>query len=62
MTGDQPKGTMTSKVDEHMECDGYPKGTIIINYSFPSGKRKDNNEHYSGTHRTAYLPNTPEGK
>lgn len=46
-------------IDKNMACQGHPKGTIIINYHFPSGKR--NGKHYSGTSRVAYLPNTPEG-
>jgi hypothetical protein len=39
-----------------MTCQGYPKGTIIITYSFGNGIR--NGKKYTGTNRTAYLPNT----
>lgn len=60
MTGDQPKGTMTTTIDKNLVCDGYPAGTIIINYRFPDGTRDD--VEYSGTRRTAYLPNTDEGR
>ena len=59
MTGDQPDGTMTVNLDKNMVCQGYHRGTIIISYHFPSGKR--NGKAYTGTSRTAYLPNTPEG-
>lgn len=59
MTGDQPDGKMWVDVDKNMACQGYPRGTIVINYNFPSGKR--NGRSYTGTSRTAYLPNTPEG-
>lgn len=59
MTGDQPKGTMTHRIDKNMVCDGYPPGTIVIQYKFPDGTKDGIN--YSGTGRTAYLPNTPEG-
>ena len=38
-----------------MHCDGFGDvGTIIIDYSMRSGKR--DNVSFSGTHRTAYLP------
>ena len=60
MTGDQPQGTMTHSVEKNLTCDGYPKGTIVISYSLQSGNREG--QHFSGTHRTAYLPNTPEGQ
>jgi deltex len=60
MTGDQPTGTMTHSINKNLHCSGYNVGTIIISYSFPSGMR--NGKHYSGTHRTAYLPDTKEGK
>lgn len=61
MTGDQPNGTMTTTVNKNTHCSGYNNvGTIIISYSFPSGTR--NGKHYSGTHRTAYLPDNKEGQ
>jgi deltex-like protein len=56
MTGDQPNGTMHHNIDKNLTCQGYPKGTIIINYNFPSGTRSGKAFH--GTSRTAYLPNT----
>ncbi|KRX01538.1 hypothetical protein PPERSA_01441 [Pseudocohnilembus persalinus] len=61
MYGDQPDGTMKSRVDKNFRCAGYENcGTIIINYHFPSGIR--NGKHYSGTGRTAYLPDNEEGR
>jgi hypothetical protein len=57
LIGDQPKGFMSAYISNHTHCSGYEKdGTIIIDYHFPSGKN------YSGTSRTAYLPNNKEGK
>ena len=60
MIGDQPSGAMTHHVMGAMHCDGYPDvGTIVIDYSMNSGKR--GNVSFSGTHRTAYLPDNKEG-
>ena len=57
LIGDQPKGYMSAYISEYTHCDGYEdEGTIIIEYHFPSGKG------YSGTSRTAYLPDNKEGK
>ena len=58
MVGDQPPGTMTWNIAKGMSCDGYPgTDTIVIHYSMKSGNR--NGVAYSGTGRTAYLPDTP---
>lgn len=55
MIGDQPAGTMTWSVHRDMHCSGFEDvGTIIIDYSMRSGKK--DNISFSGTHRTAYLP------
>lgn len=55
-TGEQPNGTMKAYIT-HQRCSGYENcKTIAIDYSFPSGKT------YSGTHRTAYLPDNKEGR
>ena len=59
MTGDQSDGTMTHYVDKNTRCQGYNAGTIIIDYNMKNGQR--NGKHFSGTHRTAYLPDTKEG-
>lgn len=57
LIGEQPFGYMRAYISNKTHCSGYEKnGTIIISYDFPSGK------HYSGTSRTAYLPNNKEGK
>ena len=57
LIGDQPDGTMHAYISDDTHCYGYEKeGTIIIEYHFPNGKK------YSGTSRTAYLPNNKEGK
>ncbi len=61
MVGDQSPGTMHTTLHPHVHCDGFPDvGTHIINYSMSSGKRGE--VHFSGTHRTAYLPDTAEGR
>ena len=61
MIGDQPPGNMGIYVNEHMHCDGYNDcGTIVIDYNMHSGKRGTIN--FPGTHRTAYLPDNPEGR
>lgn len=57
MTGDQPPGTMNYIVDKNLTCSGHPKGTIIINYYFSSGTM--NGKKFTGTSRTAYLPDSP---
>ena len=59
MIGDQSDGTMSHYVDKNTKCSGYNAGTIIIDYSMKNGIR--NGKHFSGTHRTAYLPDTKEG-
>ena len=57
LIGEQPNGFMSAYISNSTHCDGYEDvGTIIIDYHFPSGKN------YSGTSRTAYLPNNKEGK
>ena len=46
---------------DYMKCDGYPDcGTIVIDYSMHSGKRGAIS--FPGTHRTAYLPDNPQGR
>ena len=60
LTGKMPPGQMDWMLDPHLNCSGYPnQGTWIINYHFPSGKGKNA---YRGTSRTAFLPNTDQGK
>ena len=57
LIGDQPNGSMSAHISYGMHCSGYEDvDTIVIDYSFPSGNG------YSGTYRTAFLPNNKEGK
>ena len=57
LIGDQPKGTMSAHISSNIHCSGYENyDTIVIDYDFPSGKG------YTGTFRTAFLPNNKEGK
>ena len=57
LIGDQPKGSMTAYISYNIHCSGYEDiDTIVINYDFPSGNG------YSGTYRSAFLPNNKEGK
>eukprot|EP01128_Nolandella_sp_AFSM9_P011034 TRINITY_DN7754_c0_g1_i1.p1 TRINITY_DN7754_c0_g1~~TRINITY_DN7754_c0_g1_i1.p1 ORF type:complete len:424 (-),score=74.79 TRINITY_DN7754_c0_g1_i1:97-1308(-) len=68
-TGTMPTGTMkvSRKSKGSESCDGYKDvGTIIVAYNFPSGIQTK--EHpvpgmrYTGTSRTAYLPDNKEGQ
>ncbi|KAK3610489.1 hypothetical protein CHS0354_016678 [Potamilus streckersoni] len=67
LTGDQPKdGTMDMKTSR-INLAGYEKyGSIVITYDFPAGKQGPSHPSpgvpYGHMTRTAYLPNTPEGK
>ncbi|XP_022787775.1 probable E3 ubiquitin-protein ligase DTX3 isoform X1 [Stylophora pistillata] len=66
VTGNQPPGQMTSST-LHSSLPGYYGcGTICIHYSFQSGiqgpEPPNPGQRYSGTHRTAYLPDNPEGR
>lgn len=65
-TGTQPKGTMDYSTGA-TKLAGYEKfGTITINYRFKDGVQEAQHPspgaYYSGTSRTAYLPDSPEGK
>lgn len=68
MEGNQPEGTMTHTITDHLHLPGfgYQCGTIEINYYFPGGVQSDNHpnpgQRYTGTSRTAYLPDNPEGR
>ncbi|NWX90193.1 DTX3L ligase, partial [Nothoprocta ornata] len=64
--GDQPEGKMTSKIIPG-ELPGYPTcKTIEIRYDMPSGIQTKSHPNpgkpYSGTVRTAYLPDNKEGQ
>ena len=52
---------------EHTFLPGYPGcGTIVINYYIPDGtqgpQHPNPGQRYTGTHRTAYLPDNQEGR
>uniref|UniRef100_A0A3Q2CQE3 E3 ubiquitin-protein ligase n=1 Tax=Cyprinodon variegatus TaxID=28743 RepID=A0A3Q2CQE3_CYPVA len=64
--GNQPEGTMRWRKHNYADLPGFPGcGHIEITYNIPEGKQKDNHpnpgEQYSGTTRTAYLPDNKEG-
>uniref|UniRef100_A0A8C4SV12 E3 ubiquitin-protein ligase n=1 Tax=Erpetoichthys calabaricus TaxID=27687 RepID=A0A8C4SV12_ERPCA len=65
ITGDQPDGRMTSRTIS-TSLPGFGCNTIEINYDIPHGiqteKHPNPGKPFSGAHRTAYLPNTIEGK
>lgn len=54
MTGDQPNGTINTRKDKNLRCEGYENGSIVISYSFKG--TEINGKHVPGTSRTAYLP------
>ncbi|XP_036067760.1 serine-rich adhesin for platelets isoform X6 [Oryzias melastigma] len=63
--GNQPDGTMTW-MKSSAPVPGFPHcGTIIITYSIPSGRQTEKHPipglYYTGTTRTAYLPDNKEG-
>ena len=50
----------------HLDCEGYRGlGSLVLRYSFPDGVQGPQHPspglRYTGTNRTAYLPNTAEG-
>ncbi|XP_041361523.1 E3 ubiquitin-protein ligase DTX4-like [Gigantopelta aegis] len=64
--GDQPPGSMTCTTASD-RLPGYEQySTIVINYSFSNGIQTKDHPHpgklYYGTHRTAYLPDSPDGR
>ena len=66
LPGPQPSGTLEVKVDDE-DCAGHRGvGTIVLDYGFPPGtqlaQHKRPGESYEGCRRTAYIPNTPEGR
>lgn len=63
VSGDQPDGTMSVRTHRRgaMPLSGYELvGTIVIQYSFPSGtqgpQHPNTGRRYHGTTRVAYLP------
>jgi deltex-like protein len=66
-TGTQPKGTMKHTTSSSEKLAGYEKyGCITINYNFKDGIQEAHHPSpgstYAGTSRTAYLPDSPEGR
>ncbi|XP_047439034.1 uncharacterized protein LOC125006745 [Mugil cephalus] len=64
--GDQPDGTMTTKIYS-TSLPGFPDcGTIVITYDIHGGKQTEKHpkpgHFYSGITRQAYLPDNKEGK
>ncbi|XP_035673946.1 uncharacterized protein LOC118414188 isoform X3 [Branchiostoma floridae] len=67
LKGNQPPGRMDWHTDYGTRLPGYENyGTIVINYYFSSGTQGPDHpnpgHHFSGTSRTAYLPNNEEGR
>ncbi|XP_061413288.1 probable E3 ubiquitin-protein ligase DTX3 [Lethenteron reissneri] len=67
LEGDQPKDASMKVTNYYTTLPGYEKyGTITIYYDVPSGRQGPEHPHpgklYHGTTRTAYLPDSPEGK
>ncbi|XP_001633623.3 uncharacterized protein LOC5513401 [Nematostella vectensis] len=65
--GNMPWGTMNWKIDHYKHLPGYERwGTIVIFYYFPGGTQDQGHPHpgrfYTGTSRTAYLPDNAEGR
>eukprot|EP00977_Amphora_coffeiformis_P012141 scaffold2992_cov214-Amphora_coffeaeformis.AAC.23 len=64
--GPMPSGFMEVSRDSLLTCPGHIWGTLIIKYTFPSGTQSDYHPNpgyaYGNTERTAYLPDTKEGR
>ena len=67
ITGNQPKGGTMTSYATRQSLPGYEKyGTITINYHIPGGtqgpEHPNPGQRFYGTARTAYLPDSPEGR
>ncbi|CAH1268083.1 DTX3L [Branchiostoma lanceolatum] len=68
LKGDQPRGTMTDRIDYLNTLPGYEysRYTIEIHYYFPDGVQGSEHPNpgkpYTGTSQTAYLPDNAEGR
>ena len=65
--GNQPNGSMRHQTVDRIRLPGYENdGCIEISYEFPNGQQTEKHPNpgqpYSGTYRTAYLPNNKEGQ
>ncbi|NXS80177.1 DTX3L ligase, partial [Erpornis zantholeuca] len=66
LTGNQPEGTMSTRIF-HFSLPGYPDcDTIQIDYFMKAGYQTSSHpnpgQYYGPTHRTAYLPDNKEGR
>ncbi|XP_010744045.2 E3 ubiquitin-protein ligase DTX3L isoform X1 [Larimichthys crocea] len=67
LTGTQPDGGKMTVTKSSSSLPGYEKyGTLTIHYYIPNGIQKEEHpqpgQQYEGVSRTAYLPDSPEGK
>ncbi|KAL5489634.1 hypothetical protein EMCRGX_G018750 [Ephydatia muelleri] len=64
--GNQPDGTMNIEHERTSLPGYYGCGTIVITYYIPDGtqgpQHPNPGQRYTGTHRTAYLPDNQEGR
>ena len=65
LPGVQPSGSMQLRL-HRQGCDGHPGcGSIVIDYSFPSGvqgaRHAEPGQPYRGTNRTCYYPDNAVG-
>lgn len=65
--GKGPSGKMTLEIDKSFSCQGFwDVGTIVVKFNMPSGVQRPYHQNpghsYSGTKRTVYLPNNPDGQ
>lgn len=61
--GDMPPGKMRWERSNQYKCSGYEQyNALLVRYEFPDGVRNDApGVRYTGTGRTAFLPDCPEG-
>ena len=66
LTGNQPKGNMYDSFQSTSLPGFGSSGAIVISYRFPSGTQGPDHPNpgtpYTGTTRTAYLPNNDQGR
>lgn len=64
--GKCPSGTMSAATNPKLTCQGFPQGTLEINYTIPSGIQKNYHPqpgaHFHGASRLAYLPDNALGQ
>jgi deltex-like protein len=66
LPGPQPSGRMRASLDPSTDCDGHVGGTVVLDYTFPSGVQQPQHPKpgvpYDGTRRICYLPNDATGQ